>query len=285
MPVRRDPLGVLAGVRVARLDGIGQRPDGRHVRAAQLLRAGALLLEGLAQVGGVALELLLLGGRLTLVAERAPPAKALESPGSTPTSLWPDRKPSCPRGYPSRLAAERGQHRASGLVRPETTSMPEPLTPGGAGRLAVGEQDHRAPRTRRPRRSSACRTACGFRTPDIDERHLEAPLLADARRGRPRWSPTGARCRARRAPARAAAAAPPGRPPARGSAPHATAAPSTLRSSSASIGLVTTHSPASSCRPENTDTNTIGVVRSFGSSADLAQDLESRPSPASGCRA
>ena len=59
-------LGVLAGVGVARLDGVGQGTHRGHVGAAKLLGAGALLLERLAQVGGVALELKLLVGRLAL---------------------------------------------------------------------------------------------------------------------------------------------------------------------------------------------------------------------------
>ena len=65
-PVGGDPLGVLAGVGVARLDGVGERAHGGDVGAPQLLRAGALLLEDLAQVGGVALELALARGGLAL---------------------------------------------------------------------------------------------------------------------------------------------------------------------------------------------------------------------------
>jgi hypothetical protein len=62
---------VLSGVRVARLDRVGQRSDRREVRVAQLLRSGALLLERLAQVGRVTLELvLLLGGQRLLLGER-----------------------------------------------------------------------------------------------------------------------------------------------------------------------------------------------------------------------
>ena len=63
-PVGGDALGVAAGVGVARLDGARERAHGEHVGLPQLLGAGTLLLEGLAQVGGVALELLLLGGGL-----------------------------------------------------------------------------------------------------------------------------------------------------------------------------------------------------------------------------
>jgi len=59
-------LGVLARVGVARLDRVGQRPDRRDVGLAQLLRARALLLEGLAQVGGVALQLAGVVGSLLL---------------------------------------------------------------------------------------------------------------------------------------------------------------------------------------------------------------------------
>ena len=53
-----------AGVGIAGLDGACERPHGEHVGLAQLLGAGALLLERLAQVGRVALELALLVGRL-----------------------------------------------------------------------------------------------------------------------------------------------------------------------------------------------------------------------------
>jgi len=50
-------LRVPARVGVTRLDGVGQREHGGLVRAAQLLGAGALLLEDLSQVGGVTLQL------------------------------------------------------------------------------------------------------------------------------------------------------------------------------------------------------------------------------------
>ena len=63
-PVGGDALGVTARVGVARLDRAGQRAHREHVGAPQLLGAGALLLERLAQVGGVALELALLDLRL-----------------------------------------------------------------------------------------------------------------------------------------------------------------------------------------------------------------------------
>ena len=59
-----DTLGVLAGVGVARLDRVGERAHGRHVGAPQLSRAGALLLEDLAQVRRVALQLQLPRRRL-----------------------------------------------------------------------------------------------------------------------------------------------------------------------------------------------------------------------------
>ena len=65
-PVGGDALGMLAGIRIARLDGVRQRAHGRAVGAAQLLRARALLLEHLAQIGGVALELALARGGLLL---------------------------------------------------------------------------------------------------------------------------------------------------------------------------------------------------------------------------
>jgi hypothetical protein len=65
-PVGGHALGVLARVRVARLDRVRQRLHGRPVGVAQLQRAVALLLEDLAQIGGVALELALTRGRLPL---------------------------------------------------------------------------------------------------------------------------------------------------------------------------------------------------------------------------
>ena len=64
--IRSDALGVLAGVRVARLDRVGQRANRCEVGIAQLLRPRALLLERLAQVGRVTLELVLLVGGLHL---------------------------------------------------------------------------------------------------------------------------------------------------------------------------------------------------------------------------
>jgi hypothetical protein len=69
-PVGGDPLGVAAGVGVARLDGVRQGADRGHVRLPQLVGAGALRLECLAQVVGVALELpLVLLGLLPLSRE------------------------------------------------------------------------------------------------------------------------------------------------------------------------------------------------------------------------
>ena len=65
-PVGGDALGVPARVGVARLDRVGERAHGRQVGALELLGARALLLEGLAQVGGVALELALARGGLAL---------------------------------------------------------------------------------------------------------------------------------------------------------------------------------------------------------------------------
>ena len=60
-------LGVLAGVGVPRLDRVGQRPDRGHVGLVELERPLPLLLEGLPQIGGIPLELLLLLGRSPLV--------------------------------------------------------------------------------------------------------------------------------------------------------------------------------------------------------------------------
>jgi hypothetical protein len=64
---------VLAGVGVARLDGVGERSHRRRVRALQLLRAGALAAIALAQVGRVALELALVRGGLPFGALEACP--------------------------------------------------------------------------------------------------------------------------------------------------------------------------------------------------------------------
>ncbi|MEJ7714367.1 MAG: hypothetical protein WKF40_01150 [Thermoleophilaceae bacterium] len=54
-----DPLRVLARVGVAGLDRVGERADRGHVGLTQLVRASALGLEDVAQVGGIALELAL----------------------------------------------------------------------------------------------------------------------------------------------------------------------------------------------------------------------------------
>ncbi len=65
-PVRGHAFGVASGVGITGLDRIAQRPHGEHVGATQGVRALPLGLERLAQVGGVALELALLGARLDL---------------------------------------------------------------------------------------------------------------------------------------------------------------------------------------------------------------------------
>jgi hypothetical protein len=65
-PVGRDALGVLAGVGVPGLHGVRERAHRGHVGRAQLLAACALLLERLAQVARVALELALLRRRLAV---------------------------------------------------------------------------------------------------------------------------------------------------------------------------------------------------------------------------
>src|SRR5204862_4218202 len=57
---------MLAGIRITRLDRVGQRSHRCHVRALELLCAFSLLLERLAQVGRVPLQLALLVGRLLL---------------------------------------------------------------------------------------------------------------------------------------------------------------------------------------------------------------------------
>ena len=71
--IRGDPLGVLARIRIARLDRVRQGPHGSGVGARQLLRARALLLEGLAQVSRVALQLQRIVGRLALTAGKLVP--------------------------------------------------------------------------------------------------------------------------------------------------------------------------------------------------------------------
>ncbi|MDA0140559.1 hypothetical protein [Solirubrobacter deserti] len=60
-----------AGIRIARLNGIGQGLHRGAIGAVELLRAGALLLEDVAQIGGVALELALSGSSLLLRALKA----------------------------------------------------------------------------------------------------------------------------------------------------------------------------------------------------------------------
>ena len=66
-----DAFRMLAGIRIARLDGVAERPHGRPIGAPQLLRAGALLLEHLAQIRRVAFELTLSGRGLLLRALKA----------------------------------------------------------------------------------------------------------------------------------------------------------------------------------------------------------------------
>src|SRR5262249_53539892 len=69
--VGRDALGMLPGIRIARLDGIRESPNGRSVGPPQLLRAGALLFEHFAQVSRVTLQLTLTLSRLLLRALKA----------------------------------------------------------------------------------------------------------------------------------------------------------------------------------------------------------------------
>ena len=54
-----DTLSMFAGIRVARLDCVRKCANGCPIGPAQLLRAGALLLEDFSEVGGVALQLTL----------------------------------------------------------------------------------------------------------------------------------------------------------------------------------------------------------------------------------
>ena len=155
--------------------------------------------------------------------------------------------------------------------------MPSLSTPGGVG---VPPSENRI---------TARRDAPAAQVERLDD-HLR---VADARRRRARPR-SGARGTRARRPRRVSLPleldaelverglehglrAPRGRPPARASGPALTAAPSTSRSSSASIGLATTHSPASSWRPENTDTNTIGVLRQLAGRRGSARST-SKPS-------
>ena len=234
--------------------------------SAELLRAGALLLEGLAQVGGIALELALLVGRFAL-----PPcelrAQALDLRSESfavhrQLSLAPERhrlRPAWSRRRSPRSAASS----AGGLLDGHDLHPELADTRGGRGG-SVGEQDHGASQ---PAAAQVERLQHGLRVadPDVDQRDLEAPLAAHAGGGRAgrlplvldaelverglehglqllrarRRAPASVR-RARRRPARRAARRRRSawRPPTR---------------------------PASSLRPENTDTNTIGVARSSGS--------------------
>ena len=70
-PVGRDPLRMLAGIGVARFHGITERPHRGPVGPPELLRAGSLLLEHLAQIGGIAFKLPLSGRSLLLRALKA----------------------------------------------------------------------------------------------------------------------------------------------------------------------------------------------------------------------
>src|SRR5207302_3082360 len=154
--VRGHPLRVLAGVGIARFDRVGQRRDRRRVRALELLGARALLLEGLPQVGGVALELTLLQRSLLLsgAERRAEPLDLLDQLG-----LAADRH-RAQRIRSSRSAAST----AAAASDSGTTSMPSRPIPGGVG-PRPSENRIAARRRLRPRRSSAWSTACGLRTP------------------------------------------------------------------------------------------------------------------------
>ena len=153
-PVRGHALRVLACVRVPRLDRVRQRTHSGHVRAPELLRAGAFLLERLAQIGGVALELALLVGRL-LLAPAPAPLRSARSPRSARVSL-PNRHLSIRRDYPSRCAHPRAAPRAA--RRPPARPGPPPSracrSPAGR-RVTPSENRITARRSRRPRRSSA----------------------------------------------------------------------------------------------------------------------------------
>ena len=130
--------------------------------------------------------------------------------------------------------------------------------PAGVG---VSPSDTRitARRTRRPRRSSAWNDHLWVADADVDERDLEPALATDARRGGAGHLPLELDPQLVERVARASGWSSSRPTTSTRERPALTAAPSTHRSSSASIGLATTHSPASSWRPENTDTNTIGV--------------------------
>ena len=249
--VGRDPLGVLAGVGVARLDRVGQRAHGREVGVAQLLRARPLLLEGLAQVGGVALELVLLLGRVRLVlGERRAQTLDLLAQVVERAGLGARHGGGA---YPAAVSL-RTWRTAAAASSTGTGSAPRVATIPRAPRRSV-KTTHRAaepPPAQVERLDHRLRAA----HPGVDERDLVAVLLAHARGGGAARDPVVVepdplerrlepRLHRRR-----------GRRRARACGPASTAEPSASVSCSASIGFATVHSPASASRPEYTETTT-----------------------------
>ena len=170
-------LGVLAGVGVARLDGVGERPHGRHVGAADLRGMGALAPDALAE--------------LRDVARRPPPrargssvpARRARRAGARP--LPPAPRSACPRSLPRlavtthqpRRSLDRRGRRAANFpanqrfsreTSTETSSTGSGI--GGSGLVActvtavgVVALDHAGRRSRRRAARASCRSAPGRR--------------------------------------------------------------------------------------------------------------------------
>ena len=289
-PVGGDALGVLAGVGVARLDGVGERAHRGRVGAAQLLGARALLLEGLAQVGGVALELAAgAPSRSWRPARRA----ALDRRSSAPAA--PRSSAGVALSLQSSSDEPTGRRRAAALQerparrrprrRPAIGSASSRARPGAS---SPSEKTTTERRSRRPRRSSRGERGLGVGQAGVDERDLEAARRShSAPRPRRRRGPLVARSprssQRRRRPRCAAS----GRPTtSTRTRPARIAAPSASASSSASIGLLTDPLAATAPRGRRTPTRRRPAGRRRRGSARSARRTSKPLMPRhAGCRA
>ena len=181
-PVGGHPFGVLARVRVPGLDGVGQGANGGPVGARQLLGAGALLLEGFAQVLGIQRS----------AGPPWPPPRACSWPSSarscsssafrsscsSVSSVFCLRAPSATLlALVSSVSPRRAGSSACAASWTGTTSIPSLTIPEGVGVAPIREQDHRA--SKAPSAQVECLQG-GLRIADshVDQRHLEAPLVA-----------------------------------------------------------------------------------------------------------
>ena len=190
-PVGGHPRGVGARVGVARLHGVGERPHRVHVRAAQLLRARPLGLEGLAEVGCVALELLLLVLRLpALLLRVAAEARRARRSNRPPCLLrrsgpfpcrtgYPCGPPSTPAGFSRSWLSAASTASAASSIDTARTSVPARPSPAASPSVKSSTVWPR----RRPRRSSAAHHGLGAADAGVHERHLEAPALTCLGRG------------------------------------------------------------------------------------------------------